>query len=230
MGGNSKDGNNVSDLVLSALIAAVGGFLTACVPLIIEWMRQDYDFKKWKLAREAEQRQADTKPGKGKNNGKAAQTSKQNPPAPPPAPPKRTINWQRIGIVWLVATPILFLGLLIYAWAFMPGPAPTSTVSLSTATVEFRITANNIQITVPAGKTLDTLPSNSAVNIEVQVKDTNGVPYPNPLTITYYFGSGTSLTADSAPYLVKSSDKISVQIEDQVTGEVITRFMRVSAN
>ena len=220
----------MSDLVLSALIAAVGGFFTACIPLIIEWMRQDFEFKKWKLAREQEQSQADTKPVKGKKNGKALQTSKQSQPIPPPAPPKRKINWSRIAAIWLVATSILFLGGLIYVSAFSPVPGPTSAFSLSTATVEFRITINNTQITVPAGRTLDTLPLNSAVNIEVQVKDTNGIPYPNPLTVTYYFGSGTSLTSDIAPYLVKPSDMITVQIEDPSTGEVITRFMRVSAD
>ena len=219
----------MSDVVLASLIATLGGIVTAALtafaPVFIEIIRQQFELKRRALELEEEQRKA--KGGKGKKPGKGAQAVHKSPADVMPRPPKPKINWRLTGAIGFVSFIILFLVGMIILSAYTTPPG-TAAVSLAAASVEFRITGNNRQIIIPAGGTLDALRMGDQVNIETQVTEAGGDPYPNQLTITYYFGSGANLTGNIAPYLARKSDTITVKIEDQVTGEVVTRFMLVS--
>jgi hypothetical protein len=206
----------VSDVIVSALIAAMGGILTATITAFFQYL----------IAREKPSPGADKKnEPKGKGPRKGGPGHK-GPVSTTPSQPRSKIDWRVTMVITGVATLLVFVGAIIRVSA-RTAPPSTPVGSLATANVEFRI-SSKLQIIVPAGGTLDTLHPGDQVSIEAIVKDANKNPYPNPITITYYFSSGEALAASVAPYLAKKSDTITVKIEDQVTGEVITRIMRVN--
>lgn len=223
----------MSEVVLASLIAALGGIVTAAIsafaPILLEIIRQQPESRKRARELEGGQQTASAKGEKGRKPGKGAQPVQKSPVSVVLPAPKTKINWQLTAVIGFVSFVILFLGGIIILSVYATPPVIPA-VSLSAATVEFHITGSNRQIIIPAGGTLDTLRVGDQVNIEVEVKDANGLPYPNPLAITYYFSTGTTLIAQVAPYLVRPSDTINVKIEDPVTGEAITRIMRVRAN
>ena len=213
----------MSDDVLSTLITVLGGIITALIAAYVPYLMYSIEKRKTEVE---EQRFAREQVEANRKGGKGRKPSKTTPPENR-LPPKPTIDWLRTVFIGVVAAGILFSGQMIYVSA-SARPSPTATASLAVATVEFRISSSKLQIIVPAGGTLDTLHPGDQVSIETLVKDANKNPYPNPVTITYYFSSGEDLVASVAPYLAGKSDTITVKIEDQVTGEVITRIMRVS--
>lgn len=213
----------MSNDVLSTLITVLGGIITAFIAAYVPYLMYSIEKRKIEIEEQRfarEQEKANQRGGKGPKPGKLTTAVNH-------LPEKPTVDWPKTVFIGVVAAGILFSGRMIYASA-STHPSPTATASLAAATVEFRISGSKLEIIVPAGGTLDTLHPGDQVSIEAIVQDANKIPYPNPLTVTYYFSSGANLTASVAPYLVRKSDTITVKIEDQVTGEVITRIMRVS--
>lgn len=208
-----------------ALISAIGGIITAVISAYIQIKIAESQAK---VTRE------ETNAGsKSENIGKSkkgAQGKKKSPSTvTTPTQEKPKINWYlRLGIVAIIVGFTMFF-VITRAFNLMPEP-PLQPISLSDAKIEFRIVNNDQQIIIPTGSILSSFHQDDKITIETSVTDKEGTPYPHELTITYYFASGGTFFGTVAPYLVKQSDIITVRIEDQVTGEVITRIMFIKMN
>lgn len=142
---------------------------------------------------------------------------------------KPRIDWRRTGMLGILIAGILFSSRMIYISVFIP-PSPTPLpISLADAKVEFQITIGENTQNVSTYGTLD-LQAGDRISIETIVMDANSVPYPHALAFKYFFASGRSFSGKVAPYTAKDSGLIPVEIKDQITGETITRTLRINVD
>lgn len=218
--------NEIWAPLLSALSAIITAAITAYMQFRIASLNADVEKEKITIG---------GKRGKVKKPEKGEQIKKNHPTDVAQTLPKPKPNWLRIGLMAILVGAVVFVLVFVLITAIRtlrskpaePTPPP---ISLADAKVDFEITIGDDTQTVPDYGTLN-LKQDDQIRIETNVTDANGSPYPHELAIKYFFPSGKSFSGQVAPYTAKLSDRlITVQIKDQVTGETITRTLRINVN
>ena len=151
------------------------------------------------------------------------------------APVKVVSEIVSVLLMILFALLILFPELLPISGCETPIPPPAPTAlptqafSLSDARVEFIITfSDGSAMKIPDGEIL-TLTLDDKIVIKANVTTAEHLSFPHDLLFQYKSASGENSLSDTLAFVAEQTgeDIITVQIMDQITGDEISRSMRV---
>ena len=215
----------MNDAVVIAIVTALGGIISAAITAYfgykIELDKTEFKQKKKnpKNKKAGAENKEDASPRGIVKNAQSEENRR---------PRFLTTSWKV-----LVLLAFVLGGAITYSFLFATQKPTEPSVSLSDAKIEFRIkiddsNTNTISADIKGG--IQVLHEGDVVEIETIVTDIKGNAYPHTLEFTYnfyYFASAKEFSGNVLLYTASQPDTITVKIKDQITGEDVTRGLRI---